>query len=97
MQIVSAEEVHAAPAYPDLIDALEDAFANEFTMPPRKVFSLDDDESNHDAFALLPSWNESVIGVKAFTYFPNPAEGYKSLYSKILAVRSATRPATRAG
>ncbi len=84
MQIVSAEEVHAALAYPDLIDALEDAFANEFTMPPRKVFSLDDDESNHDAFALLPSWNESVIGVKAFTYFPNPAEGYKSLYSKIL-------------
>jgi 1-pyrroline-2-carboxylate reductase [NAD(P)H] len=84
MKIVSAEEVHAALANPDLIDALQDAFAKDFTMPPRKVFSLDEDETNHDAFALLPSWNESVIGVKAFTYFPSPAEGYQSLYSKIL-------------
>lgn len=84
MQIVTAEQVHAALAYPDLVDALQDAFAKDFTMPPRKVFSLDEDEANHDAFALLPSWNESVIGVKAFTYFPNPAQGYQSLYSKIL-------------
>jgi 1-pyrroline-2-carboxylate reductase [NAD(P)H] len=84
MKIVTAEEVHAALAYPDLIDALQNAFAKDFTMPPRKVFSLDEDATNHDAFALLPSWNESVIGVKAFTYFPQPAEGYKSLYSKIL-------------
>jgi 1-pyrroline-2-carboxylate reductase [NAD(P)H] len=45
---------------------------------------LDDDESKHDAFALLPSWNDAVIGVKAFTYFPNPQPGYQSLYSKIL-------------
>ena len=84
MQIISAEQVHAALKYPDLIDALQEAFANEFTMPPRKVFLLDDNEDNHDAFALLPSWNDSVIGVKAFTYFPSPAVGYQSLYSQIL-------------
>lgn len=84
MKIVSAEEVHAALKYPDLIDALQDAFSKEFTMPPRKVFLLDENEDNHDAFALLPSWNDSVIGVKAFTYFPNPAPEYKSLYSKIM-------------
>jgi 1-pyrroline-2-carboxylate reductase [NAD(P)H] len=53
-------------------------------MPPRKVFLLDDNEDNHDAFALLPSWNDAAIGVKAFTYFPSPAAGYRSLYSKIL-------------
>ena len=35
-------------------------------------------------FALLPSWNDQLIAVKAFTYFPSPAEGYKSLYSQIL-------------
>lgn len=84
MKIVSAEEVHAALRFPELIDALQDAFSKEFTMPPRKVFSLDEQPDNNDAFALLPSWNDNVIGVKAFTYFPSPAEGFKSLYSQIL-------------
>jgi 1-pyrroline-2-carboxylate reductase [NAD(P)H] len=85
MKIISPEEVHAALSYPALVDALEEAFSKEFTMPPRKVFSLDEDEGNHDAFALLPSWNDSLIGVKAFTYFPdNPGPEYKSLYSKIM-------------
>lgn len=85
MRIISAEEVHAALKYPDLIDALEEAFSKEFTMPPRKVFLLDEESDDHDAFALLPSWNDKLIGVKAFTYFPdNPKPEYQSLYSKIL-------------
>lgn len=84
MKIISAEEVHAALSYPHLIDALQDAYAKDFTMPPRKVFLLDELGDNHDAFALLPSWNENIIGIKAFTYFPDNAEPYKSLYSKIL-------------
>ncbi|MEM7233538.1 MAG: ornithine cyclodeaminase family protein [Planctomycetota bacterium] len=85
MQIISAEQVHEALSYPTLIDDLQAAFAGKFTMPPRKVFLLDeDDDSKHDAFALLPSWNDSLIGVKAFTYFPGASEPYKSLYSKIM-------------
>jgi 1-pyrroline-2-carboxylate reductase [NAD(P)H] len=84
MKIVSAEEVHAALQFPELIDALQEAFSKEFTMPPRAVFPLDENTENHDAFALLSSWNDSVICVKAFTYFPSPAAGYKSLYSKIM-------------
>lgn len=85
MKIISAEDVHAALRFPDLVDALERAFAGRFNMPPRQVFLLDEAEDNHDAFALLPSWNESRIGVKAFTYFPdNPKPQYESLYSKIL-------------
>ena len=85
MKIISAEAVHAALSYPALVDALQDAFSRKFTMPPRNVFLLDDPGVSHDAFALLPSWNDSMIGVKAFTYFPdNPKPGYQSLYSKIL-------------
>ena len=52
-------------------------------MPPRQVFLLDEDKG-HEAFAVLPSWNEDLIGVKAFTYFPGAEEPYKSLYSKIM-------------
>ena len=84
MKIISAEEVHAALKYPDLIDDLQAAFAGSFTMPPRKVFLLDETDNNHDAFALLPSWNDTLIGVKAFTYFPSNSDPYKSLYSKIM-------------
>jgi len=85
MKIISAEAVHAALSYPALIDALQEAYAKKFTMPPRNVFLLDEPGVSHDAFALLPSWNDSMIGVKAFTYFPdNPKPGYQSLYSKIL-------------
>lgn len=85
MKIIGPEEVHAALKYPDLIDDLEAAYAGKFTMPPRKVFLLEEGGSSHDAFALLPSWNEALVGVKAFTYFPdNPRPRYQSLYSKIL-------------
>jgi 1-pyrroline-2-carboxylate reductase [NAD(P)H] len=85
MKIITAEEVHAALKFPDLVDALQKAFASKFTMPPRKVFLLDEEGGSNDAFALLPSWNDSVIGIKAFTYFPNnPKPQYESLYSKIM-------------
>ena len=87
MKVISADQVHAALKYPEMIDDLEAAYARSFTMPPRKVFLLDEDDANHDAFALLPSWNDSVIGVKAFTYFPHPKPGDKSLYSQILLFR----------
>ena len=85
MKVIDEDQVHAALSYPALIDALQEAYGGEFNMPPRQVFLLDDKDDNHDAFAVLPSWNENLIGVKAFTYFPdNPDPEYKSLYSKIL-------------
>ncbi len=84
MKIISAQQVHDSLSYPALIDSLQEAFAGDFTMPPRKVFLLDEESGSHDAFALLPSWSEDLIGVKAFTYFPGAEAPYKSLYSKIL-------------
>ncbi len=84
MKTIGPEEVHAALSYPALIDALQETFSGEFSMPPRNVFLLDENSDTHDAFAVLPSWNTSLIGVKAFTYFPDNSEPYKSLYSKIL-------------
>lgn len=85
MKIITPEQVHAALSYPKLIDALQDAYSKPFNMPPRQVFLLDETPGHHDAFALLPSWHDRFIAVKAFTYFPdNPGPEYKSLYSKIL-------------
>lgn len=68
-----------------MVDALQAAYAGRFNMPPRQVFLLDDEPSNHDAFAVLPSWNDELIAVKSFTYFPeNPSPEFSSLYSKIM-------------
>jgi len=82
MKIVSAEQVHHALNWPSLLEALHHAFGGSFTMPPRQVFRLDD--TTHDAFALLPAWNEDVIAVKAFTYFPENPLPHPSLHSQIL-------------
>ena len=84
MKTIGPEEVHAALSYPALVDALQETFSGEFNMPPRNVFLLDEHSGSNDAFAVLPSWNTDLIGVKAFTYFPSNSEPYKSLYSKIL-------------
>ncbi|RYD61520.1 MAG: ornithine cyclodeaminase family protein [Verrucomicrobiaceae bacterium] len=84
MKILEEEHVHAALRYPDFISALREAFAGDYTMPPRQVMLLDPSSAGHEAFAMLPSWNEDVIALKAFTYFPQNEAPFRSLYSKIL-------------
>jgi 1-pyrroline-2-carboxylate reductase [NAD(P)H] len=86
MKIIEAGQVDAVLDFPSLIDALEAGFRSDYGMPPRQVFQLGGAaSSSHDGFALLPAWNDTLIGVKAFTYFPeNEAAGFASLYSKIL-------------
>ncbi len=84
MQIISAEQVHDSLSYPAFIDALADTFAGDYTMPPRQVMLLDDKPDNHDAFAMLPSWNDEVIALKAFTYFPDNTPPNSSLYAQIM-------------
>jgi 1-pyrroline-2-carboxylate reductase [NAD(P)H] len=86
MKIIEAGQVESALDFPSLIDALETGFRSDYGMPPRQVFQLGGaTSSSHDGFALLPAWTDTLIGVKAFTYFPdNEAAGFASLYSKIL-------------
>ena len=89
MKIISAADVHAALSYPALIDALQQAYGGRYSMPPRQVFLLDEDSGKHDAFAVLPSWSDEFIAVKAFTYFPEATSPHKSLYSQILLFNRA--------
>ena len=84
MKVISAEEVHQALSFPALVDALQEAYSGDYSMPPRQVFLLDEEAGGHDAFAVLPSWSEQLIAVKAFTYFPAAEEPFKSLYSKVM-------------
>lgn len=84
MKIISGDEVHAALGYPELIDALQETFAADYSQPPRQLHLLDDEPDNFDAFALLPAWNDDFVAVKAFTYYPSNEPPHELLYSKIL-------------
>ena len=64
--------------------SLRETFAARHTMPARQVMLLDDGAASHDAFAMLPSWNDEVIALKAFTYFPENTPPHQTLYSQIL-------------
>ncbi|MCL1137962.1 ornithine cyclodeaminase family protein [Shewanella pneumatophori] len=87
MIVINAESVHQSLNFLDLINALAETFSRPAGMPQRRVFELDNSPQHHDAFAVLPSWNEQSIAVKAFTYFPdnpNKSPELASLYSKIM-------------
>lgn len=93
MKIISAEQVHQSLNFADLVPLLKQSFSKPFHMPQRQVHLLaPEDKSSHDAFALLPSWNEEVIGNKAFTYFPENAEKHDlpGLFSKIMLFKRNT-------
>lgn len=83
MRVISADTIHQAMTFPALIAAIRQSFAGQFGMPPRQVLPLQ--PGKPEAFALLPAWDESVIGCKLFTYFPdNPSQGKDRLYANIL-------------
>jgi len=87
MKIISAEQVQQNLNFEELIPLLKESFSRPFSMPQRQVHALAPEQSdNHDAFALLPSWNEEVIGNKMFTYFPDNAAKHDipGLFSKIM-------------
>jgi 1-pyrroline-2-carboxylate reductase [NAD(P)H] len=85
MLVINKEQVHQNLTFNALITALQQGFIEDYQMPARQVFELLPGDPTHNAFAVLPAWNNRVIGVKAFTYFPqNTLKGLESLYSKIM-------------
>lgn len=81
MRVVGPAEVERSLDFPGLIGTLRAAFASPATVPRRSVHRLSAGDSP-DAFAVLPSWNERHIGLKAFTYLPgNAAQGRPILHS----------------
>ncbi|NOH78394.1 ornithine cyclodeaminase family protein [Vibrio sp. RE86] len=81
---LEAQQVVECLTMSGLIESMRETYREQATTPQRRVMPLE--EGRYDAFALLPAWSDSLITVKAFTYFPdNYIEGKDSLASKILA------------
>jgi len=93
MKIINTEQVQNSLNFEELIPLLKESFSKPFHMPQRQVHLLaPEDKSKHDAFALLPSWNDEVIGNKMFTYFPDNSAKHDlpGLFSKIMLFRRQT-------
>ncbi|GAA6170419.1 ornithine cyclodeaminase family protein [Colwellia sp. KU-HH00111] len=93
MKVINFEQVQRNLTFDELIPLLKQSFSKPFHMPQRQVHLLaPEDHNKHDAFALLPSWNDEVIGNKMFTYFPNNSVEHDlpGLFSKIMLFRRKT-------
>ncbi|GAB3020913.1 bifunctional Delta(1)-pyrroline-2-carboxylate/Delta(1)-piperideine-2-carboxylate reductase [Bowmanella dokdonensis] len=93
MRQIDAAQIEAVMDFDGLIGHLRQSLAADFQMPPRQVLPLDPDgnSGDTDALALLPAWNQRLIGCKLFTYFPgNASQGKERLYSKLIVFRRAT-------
>ena len=87
MRIVSAEEVAQVLTYPALIDALDQAFRSDISVPGRHHHTIP--QPGTDATLLLmPAWtqaSERYLGCKVVTVFPeNAARNQPSLYGTYL-------------
>ena len=86
---ISAEEVHAALAYPVLVPALGEAFAAGAEAPVRSSFSV---TPAGDRLLLMPAWRAGLdLGVKLVTVFPrNPDRGMASVSALYVLLDGAT-------
>ncbi|MBS0335592.1 MAG: ornithine cyclodeaminase family protein [Proteobacteria bacterium] len=89
MRHISAEEVHAALSYPELISALRDAFVAGAEVPLRSSHSV---TPGGDRLLLMPAWNAGGdLGVKLVTVFPrNPERGIPSVSALYVLLDGAT-------
>jgi ornithine cyclodeaminase len=86
---IGAEEVHAALAWPALMDALRAAFVAGAEVPLRSSHSV---TPGGDRLLLMPAWNAGGdLGVKLVTVFPhNPERGVPSVSALYVLLDGAT-------
>jgi alanine dehydrogenase len=93
MRIVSAEDIQAVLTYRALIDALDEAFRSDITVPVRHHHTIP--TAGTDATLLLmPAWtaaSEHYIGCKIVTVFPDNAKQQRpSVYGQYLLLSGET-------
>jgi ornithine cyclodeaminase/alanine dehydrogenase-like protein (mu-crystallin family) len=86
---ITAEEVHSALKYPDLVEALRSAFLAGAESPVRSSFSV---TPEGDRLLLMPAWRAGLdLGVKLVTVFPrNRERGLASVSALYVLLDGAT-------
>lgn len=87
LAVYSADEVHAALPWDELVDALAHGFAQGAQVPVRHAHALDT-EPGGDAggtLLLMPAWSAHALGVKLVTVMPgNAARGEGTVQASYL-------------
>ncbi len=94
MRIVTADDVANALSYGALIDALEQAFRADITVPARHVHMIRPPAGPEAKFLLMPAWTNSgerLLGCKLASVFPDNAKfGKPSVYANYLLMSGDT-------
>jgi ornithine cyclodeaminase len=94
MRVISEEEIARSLDFPALVDALEEAFCAEITVPSRLNLSVPHPETDA-TLLLMPAWladaKEPFIGIKVIAIFPaNLAHGIPSLTGSYMLLSGDT-------
>ena len=76
MLTISAKTIDQALQFPLLIDALEQAFADDLTVPPRLHYDMENPKSSRETTLLMmPAWQAGeVAGIKIVTVAPENSQ-----------------------
>lgn len=87
MKVFSAAEVAAALPYGKLAEALNAAFAEDVTSPPRHIHKT----SDKDLFMLMPAWTRRWTGLKVLTLMAdNPSRNLPFIQGNYLLMDNVT-------
>jgi len=73
MRNLGAADVAAALDYASLVDALDDAFRGDVTVPPRHHHTVPVDGGHDATLLLMPAWDVDFLGIKTATVMPDNA------------------------
>ncbi len=92
MKLITAENVHQALAYGDLIERLRQAFAQVGEMPVRHHHTIPQVDQPDATLLLMPAWRPGgQIAIKILSVFPgNAAKGLASISAQVLVLDGAT-------
>ena len=80
MHIIKARELSRALDYGALVDALDVAFRDDYSIPARHHHTISSDCNEDATVLLMPAWNERYLGVKTAVVAPgNAALGLPSV------------------
>ncbi len=95
MRVVSAAEIDAALTFPDLIEALREAFASDIAVPVRHHHAIDREGHATATHLLMPAWTRKAegnfLGTKVVNVFPdNGKKGLPSIHGTYLLMSGET-------
>lgn len=95
MRVVEAADIDAALAFPALIEALQQAFASDISVPVRHHHTLERPGMSSATHLLMPAWtntgSEHFLGTKIVNVFPdNGKRGLPSISGTYLLMSGET-------